>query len=165
MKVLVVSGIWPPDVGGPASHAPELVAFLRACGDDVEALITSDTRPAPEPFPVHWVSRRIPAGPRHAAVLAEVARRARGVDVVYATSMLTRAALGARLARKPIVVKLVADEAYERAKRRGLYDGTLDDFQRAAGGRAVATLKAARNRTLRRVDHLVCPSAYLAGLA
>ena len=24
MKVVVVSGIWPPDVGGPASHAPEV---------------------------------------------------------------------------------------------------------------------------------------------
>ena len=30
MRVLVVSGIWPPDVGGPASHAPEVAAFLLA---------------------------------------------------------------------------------------------------------------------------------------
>ena len=29
MKVLVVSGIWPPDVGGPASHAPEVARFLH----------------------------------------------------------------------------------------------------------------------------------------
>ena len=29
LKILVVSGIWPPDVGGPASHAPEVAAFLR----------------------------------------------------------------------------------------------------------------------------------------
>ena len=26
VRVLIVSGIWPPDVGGPASHAPELAA-------------------------------------------------------------------------------------------------------------------------------------------
>ena len=30
MRVLIVSGIWPPDVGGPASHAPEVAAFLQA---------------------------------------------------------------------------------------------------------------------------------------
>ena len=30
VKVLIVSGIWPPDVGGPASHAPELAAHLRS---------------------------------------------------------------------------------------------------------------------------------------
>ena len=28
-EVLVVSGIWPPDVGGPASHAPDVAEFLR----------------------------------------------------------------------------------------------------------------------------------------
>ena len=27
MKVLIVSGIWPPDVGGPASHAPDVADF------------------------------------------------------------------------------------------------------------------------------------------
>ena len=32
VKVLVVSGIWPPDVGGPASHAPDVARFLQARG-------------------------------------------------------------------------------------------------------------------------------------
>ena len=32
MRVVVVSGIWPPDVGGPASHAPALAAALREAG-------------------------------------------------------------------------------------------------------------------------------------
>jgi glycosyltransferase involved in cell wall biosynthesis len=36
MRVLIVTGIWPPDVGGPASHAPELAEFLRARGHEVE---------------------------------------------------------------------------------------------------------------------------------
>ena len=29
VRVLIVSGIWPPDVGGPASHAPALATFLH----------------------------------------------------------------------------------------------------------------------------------------
>ena len=29
MKVVIVTGIWPPDVGGPASHAPEVAEFLH----------------------------------------------------------------------------------------------------------------------------------------
>ncbi len=39
MKVLVVSGIWPPDVGGPASHAPEVAGFLHERGHRVEVLV------------------------------------------------------------------------------------------------------------------------------
>ena len=79
--------------------------------------------------------------------------------------MLGRAVLGATLARRPVVVKLVADEAYERARRWGLFDGDLDAFQRFRGGLRVRLLRKARDRALRRVSHLVCPSGYLAALA
>jgi glycosyltransferase involved in cell wall biosynthesis len=59
----------------------------------------------------------------------------------------------------------VADEAYERARRFGLFEGDLDTFQRFPGGARVRALRLARNRALRRVDHLVSPSVYLASLA
>ena len=65
MNVLIVSGIWPPDVGGPASHAPEFAERLRARGHEVEVVITADAEPAPEAYPVRWVSRHKPRGVRH----------------------------------------------------------------------------------------------------
>ena len=165
MRVLVVSGIWPPDVGGPASHAPELAAFLVARGHTVEAVVTADAAPMPREYAVQWVDRAQPAVLRHARVAALVRSRARDADVVYATSMLGRSSFGSALARRPLVVKLVADEAYERARRWGLFDGDLDQFQRWGGGARVTVLRLARNRALRRVHHLVCPSSYLASLA
>ncbi|MCS7007573.1 MAG: glycosyltransferase family 4 protein [Thermoleophilia bacterium] len=165
MRVTIVSGIWPPDVGGPASHAPELAAFLQERGHEVEAVVTADAPPAPRPYPVHWVDRASPRGIRHARCVALIRRRACRGDVVYATSMLGRASLGARLARRPLVAKLVADEAYERARRFGLFAGDLDAFQRLEGGVRVRILRAARDRALRRAERLVCPSSYLASLA
>lgn len=165
MRVLVVTGIWPPDVGGPASHAPELADFLRGRGHELEVVTTADSEPAERPYPVHWVDRASPRGVRHARCVALIRARARRADVVYATSMLGRASLGAALARRPVVVKLVADEAYERSKRLGLWDGDLEGFQRFAGGLRVKALRLARNRALGRVDRLVCPSSYLASLA
>jgi glycosyltransferase involved in cell wall biosynthesis len=165
VRVLIVSGIWPPDVGGPASHAPELAEFLLGRGHAVEVVTTADAPPARQRYEVRWVDRAAPAGLRHARVAAWVRERARHNDVVYATSMLGRAVLGSSLARRPVVVKLVADEAYERARRWGLFDGDLDAFQRLPGGLRVRLLRQARNRGLRRADHLVCPSGYLAALA
>ncbi len=165
MKVLVVSGIWPPDVGGPASHAPELAEFLLARGHSVEVVTTAEAPPAQQPFEVRWVDRAAPAGLRHARVAAWIRERATHADVVYATSMLGRAVLGASLARRPVVVKLVADEAYERARRWGLFEGDLDAFQRFGGGLRIRALRQARDRALHRVAHLVCPSGYLAELA
>lgn len=160
-----MTGIWPPDVGGPASHAPELAEFLRGRGQQIEVVTTADAAPAAQPYPVRWVDRASPRGVRHARCVALVRQRARQADVVYATSMLGRASLGAALARRPVVVKLVADEAYERSRRLGLWDGGLEGFQRFEGGLRVKALRAARNRALGRVDRLVCPSAYLASLA
>jgi glycosyltransferase involved in cell wall biosynthesis len=161
MRVVVVSGIWPPDVGGPASHAPELAAYLLARGHGVEAVTTAAAQPPPAPYPVRWVSRERLAGVRHAAVAWEVFRRARHCDVVYATSMTRRAALGATLARRPLVLKLTADEAYERERRSGRFGGDLDAFQAHRGGIRVRLLRATRNAAIRRARRVFAPSEYL----
>ncbi|HEX5582608.1 glycosyltransferase family 4 protein [Gaiella sp.] len=165
MRVVVVTGIWPPDVGGPASHAPALAASLIEAGHDVEVVTTADAAPEPRPYPVRWVSRARRAPLRHLAVVREVARAGRRADRVYATTMVRRAALGAALARRPLVVKLVADEAYERAVRADRFAGTLEDFQRRRGGLRSRLLRWTRTAALRRATHVLVPSAYLRELA
>jgi len=162
VRVLVVSGIWPPDPGGPASHAPALAEFLHERGHAVEVVTTADAAPAARAYPVHWVSRR--SALRHVRCALLVRRRARGADVVYATSMIRRAAIGARLARRPLVVKLVSDEVFERATRSGRYEGTLDEFQ-SVGGARTRFLRVTRAAALRRARHVFCPSAYLRNVA
>jgi len=165
VNVVIVSGIWPPDVGGPASHAPELAAYLSGRGHGVEVVTTAADAPAPQPFPVQWVARRQPAGLRHARVAQQIARCARRADVVYSTSMARRAAVGSALARRPLVLKLTADEAYERERRSGRFAGNLDEFQRHRGGVRVALLRASRNAALRRATSIFTPSAYLREVA
>jgi glycosyltransferase involved in cell wall biosynthesis len=164
VNVLIVSGIWPPDVGGPASHAPELAEFLTGRGHGVEVVTTAESPPAPEPYPVRWTNRRLPRGVRHADAALKVARAARGADVVYTTGMLVRSSLGSALARRPVVMKLTSDPAYERSLRYELFTGDLDEFQRAAGGRMRA-LRRVNDVALRRAAHLVVPSDALRQLA
>jgi len=163
VRVVVVSGIWPPDPGGPASHAPALAGFLADRGHAVEVVTTAASEPAACPYPVHWAARRSPL--RHVQVSLLVRRAARRADVVYATSMIRRASIGSRLARRPLVVKLVSDEVFERATRSGRYGGTLDGFQRVEGGVRTRFLRATRNAALRSARHVFCPSAYLRDVA
>ena len=165
MKVVIVSGIWPPDVGGPASHAPALAAALVEAGHAIDVVTTADAAPEARPYPVRWVSRARPAPLRHLAVVRAVAGAAHRAGRVYATSMVRRASLGAALARRPLVVKLVSDEAFERAVRSGRFAGTLEEFQRVQGGARVRLLRATRNAALRRARRVVVPSAYLRDLA
>jgi glycosyltransferase involved in cell wall biosynthesis len=162
VRVVIVSGIWPPDAGGPASHAPALADFLHARGHSVEVVTTASSEPGRRDYPVRWADRSSVRRHERAARLVRVC--ASRADVVYATSMVRRAALGARLARKPLVVKLVSDEVFERATRGGRFEGTLDEFQGVGGARWRA-LRIARNAALRSACHVFCPSAYLRAIA
>ena len=164
MRVLLVSGIWPPDPGGPASHAPALADFLRSRGHTVAVVTTADAEPAAREYQVHWVSRGLPTEMRYARCVRLIRKLGRGSDVVYATSMIRRASTGAALARRPLVVKLVSDEVFERQQREGRFSGTLDEFQDVQGTR-VRVLRTARNVALRRARHIFCPSAYLRDVA
>ena len=160
MKVLVVSGIWPPDVGGPASHAPEVAEYLRGRGHEVEVVTTAAAAPAQQPYPVRWISRAQPVVLRYLRGALLVRRSARDKDVVYSTGMYGRTRVGSLLAGTPSVVKLTGDPAYERALRYGLTRLPIEDFQRARNPR-FAWLKAMRDLTLWGPRRYVIPSASL----
>jgi glycosyltransferase involved in cell wall biosynthesis len=165
MKVLVVSGIWPPDVGGPASHAPDLARFLAARGHDVEVVVTADSEPREEPFNVYWASRALPTGLVHAVSAGEIARSAHRAEVVYTTGMFARTAIACGFVRRPFVIKLTGDPAFERSRARGHVAGDIEAFQRGGGGIEATLLRQLRDHTVRRAAHVVCPSEYLRGLA
>jgi glycosyltransferase involved in cell wall biosynthesis len=164
VNILVVSGIWPPDVGGPASHAPEVCAYLLERGHGVEAVTMADRAPEARPYTVHWVSRRLPRGVRHILVAWRIARVARRADVVYSTGMIGRSSLGAALARTPVILKLTSDPAFERAVRWGLCPPDLAAFQRVPGLRA-GLLRRLRDRSLARAKCIITPSDWLRRVA
>jgi glycosyltransferase involved in cell wall biosynthesis len=139
--------------------------FLRARGHHVEVVTTASSTPAPFDVPVHWISRSLPKGAIHLRTAVEVARRAAHADVVYTTGMFGRSSAGAVAARRPYVLKLTADPAFERARRRGIVLGDVDEFQDLGGGPSVRLLRIARDAELRRAAHVFTPSAYLGELA
>ena len=164
MRLTFLTGIWPPDVGGPATHGPEFARFLVSRGHTVVVVTMGDGKPTVRPCEVIVVRRSAPFPVRYSRVTAIAARRARHADILYATATYAAAAAASVVARRPLAVKLVSDPAYERAQRYGLFQGSLEEFQLPAG-RRVEALKRARTRALRRARAIVVPSAYLARIA
>jgi glycosyltransferase involved in cell wall biosynthesis len=167
LDILVVSGIWPPDVGGPASHGPEIGAFLERRGHRVRAVISADVveTPPDDPFPVARSRRDLPLPLRMAHGALTLARATSWPDVVYATGIYHRTAVVAGARRLPFVLKLVSDPAYERARSMGLFAGTLEEFQSTHGDRRLRALKRARSWMVGRAAKVVIPSRYLAEIA
>jgi glycosyltransferase involved in cell wall biosynthesis len=166
VRILIVSGIWPPEVGGPASHGPEFGRFLVDRGHRVCAVTTARKARAVDPgFPL-TVSRsdrhlliRMPAG---AMAVIAAARRA---DVIYATGMYARSAFASLIHRVPLVLKLVNDPAYDRARSLGVFSGTLEEFQGCRTPSSVRALKWLRRVTLSRASRVVIPSRFFADMA
>jgi glycosyltransferase involved in cell wall biosynthesis len=164
MRIAFLTGIWPPDVGGPATHGPDFSRFLVARGHDVHVVTMGDGEPAERPCEVEVVQRRLPFPLRYGQVAVRGALAARRADVLYATATYAAAAVASVAARRPLVAKLVSDPAYERASRWRLFSGTLEEFQRARSV-PVRMLKALRTASLRRASTIVVPSAYQAAIA
>ena len=72
MRVLVVTGIYPPDIGGPATHSEDVRRALTDRGHDVTVLTLSDER-RPD-------AARTARAPSPLVALACTHRRRAGVD-------------------------------------------------------------------------------------
>jgi glycosyltransferase involved in cell wall biosynthesis len=83
--------------------------------------------------------------------------------VVFANGLLFPMSLANGIARRPIVAKVVGDIAWEYAQAHGVIDD-LETFVHRRYSLSVEWRRRLRASVLRRVDAVVVPSAYLAGL-
>jgi glycosyltransferase involved in cell wall biosynthesis len=129
MRVVIVTGIFPPDIGGPATHAGDLQDELAGRGHTAIVVSLTDSPHVDERADLVRYPRRWPWPLRLVAVTWWLVRHRRTYDVVYATGLHPAATAGARLARRPVVAKVVGDPAWERARRLGLLTTAFDEFQ------------------------------------
>ncbi len=157
-RLLIASGIFHPEAGGPATYLYELLPHLQARGWDVRVLTYGAGETDAYPYPVTRIPRR--ALPLR---LADYARAAypllRWADLIYQHT------LGLPLigGDAPRLLKIVGDQAWERAIRQGWIAPTedIDKFQTQRYGGIVGVQQAARSREVRRMDGVIVPSAYL----
>ncbi|HVR71260.1 MAG TPA: glycosyltransferase family 4 protein [Vicinamibacteria bacterium] len=164
MNVLFATGIYPPDIGGPATYVRNLAQALAARGTGVEVVTYGDgARTAEEGFAVHRVRRRaLPV--RYAAYAAAVRRAAVRADLVFAQDPLSAglpARVGARLARRPALLKVVGDLAWEIADELGWTEDGVDVFQTRRYGPRVEALRRLQRTVARGARGVIVPSAYL----
>jgi glycosyltransferase involved in cell wall biosynthesis len=164
MRLVIAAGIFPPDIGGPASYVPELASTLVERGHEVDVVCLSDV---PEsggslyPFRLTRVPRARPRAIRVAATIQAIDTCARSADLVYANGLNFEAQWAGSRRHLGVVHKVVGDLAWERARNRGWFDGTLDEYQVASKGPRLQLLDRWRSGPLRRAAAVITPSAYL----
>ena len=165
LRLLMVTGIFPPDRGGPASYVPRMAAALTARGRRVEVICLSDRMDHDDshlPFPVRRIRRGIFFPFRLLATTFAVWRAACRNDLVYINGLSSEAALGALLAGRRAVHKIVGDYAWERAASKHWFHGTIDDYQVAAKNLMLRFSDAVRSWPHVFAHEIIVPSHYLA---
>ncbi len=166
LRIAIPAGIFPPDIGGPASYVPRIAEALVARGHSVEVVALADD-PAADgvfPFPVRRIRRRMLRIPRMIETIQRICGLAGAADLIYANGLFIEAAIAAVLTGKPLAMKVVGDWAWERARNQGVGSPTIEEFQARRQPLRWEMIKWLRTVVTRRADLVIAPSRYLAGI-
>ena len=160
MNICLITGIFPPDIGGPATYISRLAYALFQENHDVIVITLGDEK-LDVPFPVQRISRRFPLPLRIFLVFLTLLRHGWHSDVWYINGLELPAVLAGKLLRKRLVMKIVGDYAWERSMNRGLTWDSIDDFQQRSQQSHVEFHKRLRTWLARQVEQVITPSRYL----
>jgi glycosyltransferase involved in cell wall biosynthesis len=165
MRILIVTGIFPPDIGGPATYVPHMAAALTRLGHRVIVVTLSDRLDHADEtygFRVVRLPRRVFKPWRWMRTIFVLVRTGRRMDLLLVNGLAMEAALAATILGRPTVLKVVGDLAWERATASGWVKDDFETFQGKRYGLKIRYLKGLRAWWTRRAQRVIVPSQYLA---
>lgn len=170
-SLLITTGVFEPDFGGPASYAKALGSHLVQEGYQVTVLtyssVYSYAGDAKSPFRIRRVWTRAPWGLRHILFFIKawlIFRKSDGILTLNAATAGFTSAIAARLTGKPFVVRIVGDYAWEIAVQTGKTFLLIDEFQKTKKSGRIARLDRIQRWVCRQACAVIVPSHYLASL-
>jgi len=152
MKILIATGLYPPEVGGPATYSKILEDKLPKRGHKVFVLPFASVR-------------HLPKVARHLAYFLKVLREGRTADVIYAqdpVSVGLPSMLAAKILRKKFILKVVGDYAWEQfQQKKGALFVTPEEFQTNKYDFATEVRRKIERTIAKNAKKIIVPSNYL----
>ncbi len=166
--MVVATGIFPPDIGGPATYAKFLLDHVSVVQEN-PAVVTYGNSSTDRSRGVHVIPITSPKGIRHFIYFVELIRRSFFRGYIFAVDSSIGAAGVAAAAgavtRAKLIVRVTGDYAWEQSRQRfGVMDG-INEFQGRRYGFAVEAFRGVCKRIIRSADRVIVPSEYLKKLA
>lgn len=163
MRVLVVTGIFPPDFGGPATYVPAIAGVISRDHHIVGVITLSDGPFDDTPFPYRVLRiARCQFWPiRVFKTVALIKRMAREADVAFLNGLMLEGILACKvLSNRSVVMKVVGDLIWEQARRVGC-ENSMEEFQNRRQSVRWEMLKRLQSWYVNKADRVIVPSKYL----
>ncbi|MFH1583342.1 MAG: glycosyltransferase, partial [Candidatus Falkowbacteria bacterium] len=170
-KILIATGIYPPDLGGPATLLTELPSAFVKRGIEVKVITYSDVVLTPQEKQekiVYRISRQQYSFCRKAKYFWQMLGLSFWSDLIYVTDTYSVgyfAYLIKKLTGKKYIIRFAGDSAWEKAAAAGWTKDYIVDFQNKKYDSKIEKLKQRRAIILKNADGVIAVSHFMSDLA
>ena len=163
MDILITVGIFPPDIGGPASFVPKISKYLINKGHNVKIICLSDKEHLDykDEFSVIRINRNLPIISRWFKTIVKIYNVSKKSDLIFVNGLGTEATIANLFSRKKVIRKIVGDPVWERVYNKKLINESFDDFQENKHGIFISLQKIIRNWSINKSNLIITPSQHL----
>ncbi len=164
MRVLVTVGIYPPDIGGPATFVPKIAKYFQdELNYEIEILTLSDNKNSNinDDLSVKQIDRNLPIIYRWLKTIFTIYKLGKNKDLIFVNGLGTEATIANIFLKKKIIRKIVGDPVWERAYSKAKISENFDEFQVKNYGFSISLQKKVRSFSIKKSDIVVTPSQHL----
>lgn len=157
-----MSGIFPPDIGGPATFVPKLARSFVAADVDVEVLTLSATRGSidQDGYTVNFVSRQQSKVCRAIKIYRAITKL--NPDIIFANGLHEEVAVWLRFHNVHAVAKIVGDPVWERYRNQRQSAVSISEFNSRSNNGLISFLqRKILSWALSNYGAVTCPSQEL----
>ena len=162
MKILITVGIFPPDIGGPASFVPKIAKLLHENGFEVTIICLSNEKIVDnESYKIIRILRNQNLMIRWIKTIFKMISNGRDSDIIFVNGLPMEAYIANLFLRKKLIRKVVGDWAWERGRNKGIINDSFDEFQKNKHNLHLEIAKFSRGWTATKADLVITPSVHL----
>ena len=163
MNILITVGIFPPDIGGPASFVPKISDFLIENGHNVKIICLSEVGNinTEDNFDVIRIKRSNNLPIRWIKTIYQIVKNGRRSDLIFVNGLGVESTIAALILKKKIIRKIVGDPVWERAYNQKKTIESFDEFQNNKHSFLIELQKLLRNWSVNSAEVVITPSDHL----
>jgi glycosyltransferase involved in cell wall biosynthesis len=163
MKCLLISGIYRPEIGGPATYLPTIAKALMDQSNQVEVItLKNSNAPAQiENWPVNYITRDQNLLLRFIKTIILIIRKAKSIESIFSNGLIQETAVALLFIKRKSVAKVVSDSVWERALNNGETSLNVVDFNNSNLKFKHKLQRVLLRWSLNRFGVVTCPSVQL----